>query len=126
MIDRHLTSDEAVALGKAEFWKDMSPRDAALFQFFQEYLCFPDFGVFQEVVTKALGRSVWTHEFSHQGPRSEHPLLKELLGERPAPTFEQIMELIPADKRIIVLVGANKPSNWSTDGTGAGVSTEQA
>ena len=94
-----VTREEAVELAKSGFWKTMSYRDIAMFQMHEKRLCMP-FDVFHEAIVKALGRPVYTHEFAtnHEG------LKKELRGEIPAPSMRQVMELIPEDKRIIVVV----------------------
>lgn len=91
-----MTKDEAIALANSEFWLVMEPRDIALFQLSEPLLCMP-FAVFHEAVEKALGRGVYTHEFI-----DTERLRKELLGEKPVPTLEEILDLIPADKRVIV------------------------
>ncbi len=93
-----MTEKQAIALAESEFWKDMTLEDRAKFQLFQERLCMP-FGVFHEAVEKLLGRGVWTHEFANQ-----KALQQEYLGERKAPSMQEIIEMIPADKRVIVLV----------------------
>jgi len=97
-----MTKDEAIQLANSAFWEGMSYRDRAMFQLFQPLLCMP-FGVFHEAMEKALGRPVFTHEFglNHDG------LQAELLGLAPPPTFDQIMDLIPADKRIVLVVDHN-------------------
>ena len=83
--------EEAVALYDSEFWKDMTYRERATFQLFEERLCMP-FDVFHEAIEKTLGRPVFTHEFAFDG------IKKEFLGEKPAPTFEEIIGLIPEKK----------------------------
>jgi len=94
-----MTKDEAVALFDSKFWEPMSYRDRAVFQMFEGRLCMP-FDVFHEAVEKSLGRPVFTHEFglNHEG------LQKELMGKAAAPTFEQIIELIPQEKRIVIAI----------------------
>ena len=69
-----------------------------MFQLFTDKLCMP-FTIFHAAMEKALGRPVYTHEFglNYDG------LVEELLGKKPAPTMQEIMEMIPADKRIIVI-----------------------
>jgi len=79
-----LTREQAIALGESEFWKAMSHRDIAMFQLSEPLLCMP-FGVFHEAVEKALGRSVWTHEFGMNWAG----LKRELLGEAEPPTFSR-------------------------------------
>ena len=77
----------------------MSSKDIVMFQLFQNRLCM-DFGDFHEAIEKVLGRPVYTHEFAH--PEN---LQQELLGDKPAPTLEEIIDLIPKEKRIIIFGG---------------------
>ena len=94
-----MTEDEAKKLAASGFWETMSHRDRAMFQMHEKKLCMP-FDVFHEAMEKTLERPVFTHEFglNYEG------LKAELLGEAEAPTFEEIMALIPADKRVIIAV----------------------
>ena len=66
-----------------------------MFQMFTPRLCMP-FDVFQEAVEKTLGRPVFTHEFAYSGIKDE------LLGNKVVPTFDEIVNLIPTDKKVIV------------------------
>lgn len=91
-----MTKDQAKALYDSGFWKELSARERVEFQLFEERLCMP-FDIIQEAVEATLGRSVWTHEFAHPDN-----LRKEFLGDRPAPTFQDIVNLIPESKRILV------------------------
>lgn len=93
-----MTKEEAIALYDSGFWESMSYEDRAMFQLWEERLRMP-FGVFHEAVEKALSRPVWTHEFSSLGSEG---LKQELLGLRPAPTMEEIINLIPEEKRILI------------------------
>lgn len=92
----NLTKEQAIALAKTEWWKGLDSRKVVLFQLWTERLCM-DFGDFQLAMEKALGRPVWTHEFA-----DAESLKKEFLGEKPAPTMDEILDMIPADKRIIL------------------------
>lgn len=94
-----MTKEEAIALYNSEFWVHLSDREKAEFQLFENKLCMP-FHVFHEAVEKTLGRPVFTHEFG----LSLKELQMEILGERQPPTFEEILELIPEEKRIIIVV----------------------
>lgn len=89
---------QAIRLAESGWWKGKSAREIAGFQLFVAELCMP-FGEFQRAVEEALGRPVWTHEFglNIEGIRAE------FLGERPAPTLEEIISMIPAEKRIVVV-----------------------
>ena len=49
---------------------------------------------------EALGRPVWTHEFG----LNLNGLKAELVGEQPPPSMQEIIELIPEHKRLIVEV----------------------
>lgn len=94
-----MTREQAVALHDSKFWEPMTLRERAMFQMFEERLCMP-FDVFQEAVEATLGRPVFTHEFASV----DRPggLKAELMGGAPAPTLDQILALIPADKRVLI------------------------
>lgn len=98
-MSTQLNREQAIAFHDSKAYEAMSHRGRALFQMEQNLLCMP-FGVFHEAVEKTLSRPVFTHEFAFGG---RDRLLKELLGERPAPTFDEILALIPEDKRIVIL-----------------------
>lgn len=82
--------EKAIALYNSGWWKIKTAREIAEFQMLTEELSMP-FGVFQQAVEETLGRSVWTHEFA-----AWEKLVAELFGERPAPSFQEILDLIPA------------------------------
>jgi len=93
-----LTKEQAIRFYENKFYEGMSHTDIFKFQLWQEKLCMP-WGVFHEAAEKALNRPVFTHEFAYPDN-----LKKEFLGEKDAPTFDEIIELIPAEKRIILSV----------------------
>lgn len=93
-----MTQEQAIKLHDSKFWESMTYRQRAEFQLFEERLCMP-FTVFHEALEKTLGRPVYTHEFAY----FLDGLKKELMGERPAPSLGEIIEMIPADKRIVVV-----------------------
>lgn len=94
-----MTEEEAVKLYDSQFWESMSLRDRAVFQMFEPRLCMP-FDVFHEAVEKTLGRPVFTHEFG----LNLDGLKQELMGAKGAPSFEEIVGLIPENKRILVAI----------------------
>lgn len=55
------------------------------------------FGKFHDGMEKLLGRGVWTHEFADM-----ERLRAEAEGRAVKPTFEQILALIPEEKRIVI------------------------
>lgn len=96
---KELSREDAIFLGESRFWEPLTARERATFQLFQELLCMP-FDVFHGAVEECLGRPVYTHEFSSSNMEN---VRREFLGERPAPTLEQVIALIPADKRVVIL-----------------------
>ena len=93
-----LTKEQAIAIAEGGEWKDWTDEEIVKFQLFQDRLCMP-FGRFHEAIEKVLGRGVWTYEFGFVDN-----LRQEYLGERPAPTWEEIIGLIPEEKRIILAI----------------------
>jgi hypothetical protein len=93
---KQLSRVEAIEFFESEVWKDMSHRQIAGFQLFQELLCLP-INIFMEALSKELGRPVFTHELSQPGL-----LRSEFLGSLPSPTLQQIIDSLPNDKTIIV------------------------
>lgn len=91
-----MTKKEAIALFESKFWLTMTPREIATFQLNEPKLCMP-FSVFHEAVEKTFGRPVWTREFANMDG-----MKAELNGNRPAPTMDEIINMIPAEKRILV------------------------
>jgi len=94
-----MTKEQAIKLAESKFWENMELKDIAKFQLFEEKLCMP-FGVFHNAIEKTLDRPVFTHEFG----LNVEDLKKELLKEKPMPTIEEIINLIPKDKQIIFLI----------------------
>jgi hypothetical protein len=93
-----MTTKQAIALAASNWWVGKSARDIAMFQLHEPLLCMP-FDLFHKAVEEALKRPVFTHEFG----LNWDGLKKELLGEAETPSFEQILDLIPKDKRVMIL-----------------------
>ena len=94
---RQLTKEEAIAFYDSKVYENWTYRQIAEFQMEQDLLCVP-FGVFHEAIEKTLGRPVFTHEFG----LNREGLMKELHGEKEAPTFDEIVNLIPKEKRLVI------------------------
>lgn len=92
-----LTREQAIAFYDSGAWKKMSVKERAVFQMQQDRLCMP-FNEFHKAVEEALGRPVFTHEFglNRDGVRAE------LEGQAMAPTFAEILALLPDEKTIVV------------------------
>ncbi len=97
-----LTKEQANALYDTKFWEGMTAREIAESQLSEDLLCMP-FDILHGAVEKALGRSVWTHEFGTVGIAG---LRAELFEGKPAPTMDDILNLIPAEKRIVIEVAS--------------------
>ena len=97
-MTNQITKEQAVALAASRFWETMTPREIALFQLEVQLLCMP-FEVFHKALESALGRPVWTHEMG----LNWEGLTAELRGDRPAPSLQDILELIPEDKRVVII-----------------------
>lgn len=91
-----MTETQAKQLADTSWWLGMPDHDIVQFQLFEPRLCMP-FAVFHDALERALGRPVWTHELAWADE-----LRKEFLGGKPAPTMADILNLIPAEKRIII------------------------
>ena len=92
-------------INNSKIWEKWSKEEIVSFQLFTEELCMP-FGIFHEATEHCLGRSVWTHEFAYADK-----LQKEYLGEKPAPTMDEIINLIPEEKRIIINIEDTNETN---------------
>jgi hypothetical protein len=97
-----MTKDEAIALAKSEWWTNATDRQIAEFQLSNPLQCMP-FERFHKAVEKSLCRTVFTHEFA--GQENWDLLLAEVIGKREPPTLQEIIDLIPAEKRIVVRIG---------------------
>jgi len=86
-------------LFESKFWETMSDREIAEFQLFEPILCMP-FNVFHKALQKTLNRPIQTIELglNVEGIRSE------LMNGSPPPTLEETINLIPEEKRILVLM----------------------
>ena len=105
-MTKTLTEAQASEFYREGHWEAMSLEDRARFGFSQDRLCMP-FDIFHEAAEKALGRSVWTHEFIDL-----KRLLEELDGQRPRATMSGIMNLL-ADRmrpdQQLIMVGVPEP-----------------
>jgi len=95
---KQLTSQEAIAFAESRVWLDWTHEQIVRLQLFQDKLCVP-FNRFHEAIEAVLGRPVYTHEFG----LNWNGIVEEYLRTRPAPTFDQIIEMIPEDKRVLIV-----------------------
>jgi len=104
-----LTREQAIALHDTKWWLHHDEKTVSAFQLFNERLAMP-FDEFHRCIEVALDRPVFTHEFVD--PDS---LLAELNGLLPAPSFDEIMAKLPAEKTIVAMPG--DASKGEGDGT---------
>lgn len=95
-LHKQLTKEQAISFAESGIWKEWNSNQIVDFQLLQQLLCV-DFGRFHEAMEEMLGRLIWTHEFADYDG-----LVMEYLGEKEAPPMEDIINMIPADKRILV------------------------
>jgi len=95
---KQFTQEQAIKLAKSGWWLDCSDDEIVRLQLYQDRVCM-DFGRFHEAVESVLGRPVYTHEFG-----SASNLIDEYEGERPSPTFDEIIAMLPQDKLIVIEV----------------------
>jgi hypothetical protein len=96
---KQISKEAAMALYESKIWVEWSFQQKSRFQLFQQRLSMP-FDKFHKAVEKTLNRSVWTHEFG----LSFKGIQEEFLGIKNAPSFEDIMNLIPEEKRIFITI----------------------
>ncbi len=92
--------ENAIKMAATGWWKGMDAKKVFEFQMRTKELCM-DFGEFHRIVEAALGRPVWTHEFG----LNWDGLLDEFYGKSEPPSMQEIMELIPEEKRIVINLG---------------------
>jgi hypothetical protein len=90
--------EQAIALAETNWWESKSQREIAEFQILTVELCCP-FAIFHQAMVDTLGRPVWTHEFG----LNYNGLLGELFDGKPSPSFQEILDLIPEEKRIVIV-----------------------
>lgn len=91
-----LTEQQAISMFDSKVWEQWTPEEVVRFQLFQKRLCM-EFSHFHKCMQEVLGRPVYTHEFAFRDG-----IIKEYLGEKETPTMEEIFNLIPEEKRIII------------------------
>jgi hypothetical protein len=95
---KQLTEKEAIEFGKSGVWKEWDDEQIVRLQLFQN-LCCVGFTRYQNAMSKILDRPVYSHEFMASNRDS---LMQEYLGTKPESTLDEIINLIPEEKRIII------------------------
>ena len=95
---RQITQKEAIKIYNSKVWKKWSDFKKVKVQLFQNSLLM-DFSEFHRAVEKILDRPVYTHEFG----LNRTGLIQEFLGIKKAPTFNEILDLIPNYLKTIII-----------------------
>lgn len=98
-----MTKEQAIKLNDSKWYEGKSDYDICKFQLFESKLCMP-FSIFHEALENCLKRPVYTHELG----LNLDGIKKEFLGEKPAPTLQERIDIIPKEKQIIII--ADQPS----------------
>lgn len=91
-----LTREQAIALASSEEWKNWTDEEIVRFQLYQRRLCM-DFSRYHQALEVVLGRPVFSHELG-----DSERLQDEYEGKRSAPTLDEIINMIPEEKRILI------------------------
>jgi hypothetical protein len=94
-----ITKEQAIILEESKFWEGMSAIEIAKFQMEAQLMCIP-FEIFFAALKVALGRPIFYHELG----LNWHGIKAELWGEKTSPSLEEIVNLIPEEKRILLKV----------------------
>lgn len=96
---KQMTKEQAIALWESNKWVNWSDKQIVALQLYQKRICVP-FDRFHGAMEAELGRPILTHEFAH----ADH-LIEEYEGKRDKPTFQSIIDLLPAEKVIMIEIG---------------------
>lgn len=96
--ESQFTEEEAVGFAEGKRWEPLTMRERAELQLAQRRICMP-LSVFHEALEATLGRSVQILEIMASRDR----LRRELAGDVPPPSLEDILALAPKDKPLIVV-----------------------
>lgn len=92
---KQLTIEQITEFHNSGVWKTWTNEQICRLQLYQEKLCFP-LDVVYKAYASEFGRPVFTHELGSEA------LIAEYEGRKPTPTLEEIISLIPKEKRIIL------------------------
>ena len=84
------TAQQANIILESKAWLKWSDKEILTVQLFQNNLCMP-FSSYHFALERYLGRPVYTHTIENNKER----LIKEFLGNKNAPTLDEIIYLIP-------------------------------
>ena len=95
---KEMTSEEARRFGEEGFWKKLTPVERAWMQLYQPCICMP-LDVIYDAMQTLFDRPVYSHEMWMDAMAS----LRKEAADRRHISFEEVLEKIPAEKRIVIL-----------------------
>jgi len=93
-----MTQEEAIKIGKSGIYKTWTHEEKVDTQLYNEYICMP-VGDFLESLTVVFKRPVYDIELLDGGEN----LKAELEGRKSPPTIDEIVNMFPGDKIIVVI-----------------------
>ena len=93
---KQITREQAILIGDSKEWESWTDEEIVKFQLYQDRLCIP-LDRFHQAIEVVLKRQVYFHEF-----RCPDRLLDEYLKKAPPPTFQEIIDLCPQEKLIVI------------------------
>lgn len=99
MIIEPITEEEAIRIYDTKEYEKWSDKEIVSAMLYGRRLCMP-FDVFHAAIERVLGRPVYTHELG----LNWDGIVKEFEGTGKKPTIEEIIGLIPEEKRIVISV----------------------
>ena len=94
---KQLSEKQAIAFYDSKIYEDWTPYQVVRFQLFQKKLALP-LDLFHKSLENVLDRPVWTHELG----MNRQGIINEFLGTGAAPTFDEIVGMIPQEKLILL------------------------
>ncbi|MFZ2414425.1 MAG: hypothetical protein WAW33_00230 [Minisyncoccia bacterium] len=94
-----------------KWWESSDPFEIAWGQL-NEPILVMDIGKYMEALNTVLDRPVYNHELTSSNLEK---LREEIRGNRPAPSLEEIIKMIPEEKRIIVELSEKDKGRKKTD-----------
>ena len=95
-MTEQLTKKQAQYLNDVGAWWDWTDEQVVRFQLFQKKLAMPSYR-FHEALEVVLKRGIYLREYSQRDK-----LCEEYLQSNTMPTFQEIIQMIPEDKRFII------------------------
>ena len=98
MITEPLTKEEAIRIYDTREYEEWNDREKVAAMLYGRLLCMP-FEVFHAAIERVLKRPVYTHELG----LNWKGIVKEFEGIGKKPTIGEIINLIPEEKKLLII-----------------------